>query len=123
MDERAWRGHFRLLEKTPGTVSFSDLREMAPNTFIYTVPQWQIRTAVVLLKKMEKKNACIQTLEEAVRGPLVPKIDGVNNSGEYHGLFTSFNVCHKSLDTVLDIGPRRPGPSVCVHRHPYPSAQ
>ena len=82
MDERAWRGHFRLLEKTPGTFSFSDLREMAPNTFIYMVPQWQIRTAVVLLKEMEKKNARIQTLEEAVRGPLVPKIDGVNNPGE-----------------------------------------
>jgi len=34
MDERAWRGHFRLLEKTPGTFSFSNLREMAPDTFI-----------------------------------------------------------------------------------------
>lgn len=40
MDERAWRGHFRLLEKTPGIFSFSDLREMASDTFISprTVP-------------------------------------------------------------------------------------
>jgi hypothetical protein len=27
MDERAWRGHFRLLEKTPGTFSFPSREE------------------------------------------------------------------------------------------------
>ena len=47
-----------------------------------SVPQWQIRTEVVLLKEMEKKNARIQTLEKAVRGPLLPKIDWVNKRGE-----------------------------------------
>jgi len=31
---------------------------------------------------MEKKNARIQTLEEAVQGLLLPKIDWVNNPGE-----------------------------------------
>jgi hypothetical protein len=34
------------------------------------------------MKKMEKKTARIQSLEEAVRGPLMLKIDGVNNPGE-----------------------------------------
>ena len=82
MDERAHRGHFRLLETDPGTFSFSDLREMAPDNYMHTVPQWQVRTAVVILKEMEKKNARIQTLEEAVRGPLLPKIDRVNTRGE-----------------------------------------
>jgi hypothetical protein len=47
-----------------------------------SVPQWQVPTEVVLLKEMEKKNARIQTLEEAVRGPLLPKIDWVNKRGE-----------------------------------------
>jgi hypothetical protein len=28
MDERAWRGHFRLLEKTPGTLSFSHATQL-----------------------------------------------------------------------------------------------
>jgi hypothetical protein len=55
---------------------------MAPDNYMHTVPQWQVRTAVVLLKEMEKKNARIQTLEEAVRGPLLPKIDRVNTRGE-----------------------------------------
>jgi hypothetical protein len=55
---------------------------MAPDNNIYTVPQWQVRTEVVLLKEMDKKNARIQTLQEAVRGPLLPKIDWVNRRGE-----------------------------------------
>jgi hypothetical protein len=38
--------------------------------------------AVVLSIEMEKKNARIQTLEEAVQGLLLPKIDWVNNPGE-----------------------------------------
>ena len=42
----------------------------------------KVQTAGVLLNEMEKKNARIQTLEEAVRGPLMPKIDWVNNPGE-----------------------------------------
>jgi hypothetical protein len=37
---------------------------------------------MVRLKEMEKKNARIQPLEEAVRGPLIPRIDWVNNPGE-----------------------------------------
>jgi hypothetical protein len=56
--------------------------QYCPDTFIYTVPQWQIRIAVVSLKEMEEKNPRIQTLGEAVRGPLLPKIDWVNNPGE-----------------------------------------
>lgn len=36
----------------------------------------------VLLNEMEKKNARVQTLEEAVCGPLMPKIDWVTNPGE-----------------------------------------
>jgi hypothetical protein len=34
------------------------------------------------LKEIGKKNARIQSLEEAVRGPLLPKIDWINNPGE-----------------------------------------
>ena len=34
------------------------------------------------LNEMEKKNARIQLLEEAVRGPLIPRIDWVNNPSE-----------------------------------------
>jgi hypothetical protein len=40
------------------------------------------RDAVVLLTELGKKNARIQTLEEAVCGALLPKIDWVNNPGE-----------------------------------------
>jgi hypothetical protein len=42
----------------------------------------KVQTAGVLLNEMEKKNARIQTLQKAVRGPLMPKIDWVNNPGE-----------------------------------------
>jgi hypothetical protein len=37
---------------------------------------------MVRLKEIGKKNARIQSLEEAVRGPLLPKIDWINNPGE-----------------------------------------
>ena len=76
------RGREVQRQAMPPSPSPLDLREMAPDTYIYAVPQWQVRAEVVLLQEMEKKNERIQTLEEAVRGPLLPKIDWVNKRGE-----------------------------------------
>ena len=80
--DREPRGREGQRQAMPPSPSPLDLREMAPDTYIYAVPQWQVRTEVVLLQEMDKKNERIQTLEEAVRGPLMPKIGWVNKRGE-----------------------------------------
>ena len=72
---------------------------------------------------LAKGSTQFQTLGKTVRDPLMPKIDWINNRGNNYDMFTVFHVYRESFDTVRDIGPHRPGSSVCVHRDPYPSAQ